>query len=166
MAVVGKGDLASVLPDRDDLLFFASGVSNSQETRPSEYQRELDLLLEQDREAHIVYFGSLAVFYAHTLYTQHKLFMERVVKEEFKKNTIMRLGNITFGNNPHTLINYLKAHPDAEIRDEYRYITDEEELLHWIDLIPAWPAEMNITGERLKIKEIYDKHVVPHTREI
>ena len=46
--ITGSGDIASVLPNREDLHFFASGVSNSQETRESEYEREEDLLLEQD----------------------------------------------------------------------------------------------------------------------
>lgn len=45
--IIGNGDVASVLQDRDDLIYFASGVSNSQETRGSEFRREKDLLFEQ-----------------------------------------------------------------------------------------------------------------------
>ena len=156
--VVGNGDIASVLPE-SDLLFFASGVSNSQCEDEAEYQREKDLLLEQRRDAHIVYFGSLAVFYSQTRYTQHKLEMEGLVKEHFPKYTIFRIGNLTWGDNPHTLINYLAAHPEAEIRDEYRYIVDIEEFMYWIDLIPWWSAEMNVPGRRMKAQEVVDEYV-------
>lgn len=157
--VKGKGDIASVLPDRKDLLFFASGVSNSGETRVSEFRRELDLLNLQDHKQHIVYFSSLAVFYSDTKYAQHKRGMELVIKTTFPKYTIIRLGNITWGKNPHTLINYLKAHPEAEIRDEYRYIISKDEFLHWINLIPSWSCEMNCPGERMKVKDVYERHV-------
>lgn len=103
--VVGNGDIGSVLPEEKDLLFFASGVSNSQETREEEYEREFKLLLEQPRDAHLVYFSTLAVFYGDTRYVAHKLFMESTIKKEFPHYTIVRIGNITWGTNPHTLIN-------------------------------------------------------------
>jgi len=38
--IVGSGDVASVLKDREDRVYFASGVSNSSETDESEYQRK------------------------------------------------------------------------------------------------------------------------------
>ena len=157
--IIGNGDIASVLPDREDLLFFASGVSNSQETRESEYHRERDLLLEQPRDAHIVYLGSLAVFYSETRYTAHKRSMEAIIKHNWSRYTILRLGNIAWGDNPHTLINYLKAHPEAEIRDEYRYVIDKDEFLHWISLIPSWNCEMNCPGRMLKVQDIVKEFV-------
>lgn len=156
--VVGHGDVGSALPERDDLLFFASGVSNSQEKRESEYQREIDLLLSQSRDMHLVYFSSLAVFYANTRYAKHKRSMEALVKEAFKHYTIIRLGNITWGSNPNTLINYFrnqrKEGKALFIRDEYRYIVEKEEFLHWISLIPAWNAEMNIPGRKMTVREV------------
>jgi hypothetical protein len=156
--VIGSGDIASVLPDRKDLKFFASGVSNSQEKRTSEFMRELDLLALQSRDVHIVYFSTLSVFYADTPYTQHKRKMEMVIKAGFPKYTIIRIGNISWGKNPHTLINYLKAHPEAELRDEYRYVISKDEFLHWINLIPDWSCEMNCPGRMMKVKEIYDEY--------
>lgn len=151
--------MAGVLPDRDNLLFFASGVSNSAETRHYEYSREEDLLLQQDPDRHIIYFSSLAVFYSDTQYTRHKMFMEHLVKEHFPSYTIIRIGNILWGNNPHTLINYLAAHPKAKIRDEYRYVISVEEFLHWISLIPDWSCEMNCPGRMMKVQEIVDTYV-------
>ena len=156
--IIGNGDIASVLPDRADLIFFASGVSNSQETKESEYQREEDLLLKQDQREHIVYFSTLAIFYLDIRYTKHKLKMENRVKNKFSVYTIIRLGNIVWGTNPHTLINYLKAHPGAEIKDEYRFICDKEELLFWINLIPKWSCEMNVPGRRMKVADIVKEY--------
>lgn len=160
MPIVGHGDIASVLKDREDRLYFASGVSNSLENRESEYYREIDLLLHHCvfNSMKIVYFSSLCVFYLDSRYSQHKLRMERLIKEHFPKYTIIRLGNITWGKNPHTLINYLKAHKDAEIRDVYRYIIDRDEFLHWIDLVPPWNCEMNAPGRRMRVKEIMETY--------
>jgi len=161
--IIGNGDLASVLPQRDDLTFFASGVSNSRETRESEYEREKTLLMQQDTKKHLVYFSSLAIFYSDTQYTQHKILMEKMVKAYFHKSTIIRIGNITWGINPNTLINTLrnkfKNGEELDIQDVYRYIVDKEEFLHWINLIPDWDCEMNIPGKRMKIQEIVDTHV-------
>lgn len=160
--IIGHGDIASVLPDRKDLLFFASGVSNSQETRESEYRREEALLLNQDRRQHIVYFSSLSIFYNNNRYTQHKEQMEETIKRRFSMYTIVRLGNITFGDNPHTLINFVRNKienkEEFEVRDEYRYIIDKDEFLHWINLIPDWNCEMNITGKRMSVAEIVVKY--------
>lgn len=160
--IIGNGDVASVLPDREDLLFFASGVSNSREERESEYEREKALLLDQPKQAHIVYFSSLARFYSQTRYTKHKQFMEFLIKDNFRHWTIIRLGNITWGSNPHTIINFfrnkIKAGEPFEIRDEYRYIISKEEFLHWIALIPEWNCEMNLTGRWMHIKDIVKEY--------
>lgn len=161
--IIGKGDIASVLPDRDDLLFFASGVSNSREDRESEYEREMDLLYAQDNSQHIVYFGSLAIFYSDTRYTRHKLKMEYLIKKTFNKFTIVRLGNITWGKNPYTLINYFRYQKargeQLLIRDEYRYVVDLDEFLHWIRMIPSWSCEMNIPGRRMLVSDIVKEYV-------
>lgn len=166
--IIGHGDIASVLPDRDDLLFFASGVSNSQETRESEYEREKRLLLIQDHYPegkHLVYFSSLSIFYADTRYTRHKKEMEWMVRNNFHPHTIIRLGNITWGTNIHTFINYIRnkflSHEPFEIRDEYRYIIEKEEFLYWIDMIPPWSCEMNIPGTRMKVIEAIKRYAYP-----
>ncbi len=159
--IIGRGDIASVLTDRDDFCFFASGVSNSQEIRESEYQRERNLLLSQDRHRHLVYMSSLCIFYSNSRYSIHKRDMESLVREKFKHYAILRLGNITWGNNPHTLLNFLaqkiRNNEPFEIRNVYRYVVSLEEFLYWIDLIPKWNCEMNIVGTRMKIIDIVDQ---------
>ena len=160
--IIGHGDIASVLPKRSRRLFFASGVSNSREQRESEYRREKKLLLQQNRKAHIVYFSTLAVLYGDNRYVQHKLEMERIIKEEFRRYCIMRIGNITWGTNPHTIINFfrwqIKKGLPLKIQDTYRYVIDQDEFLHWINLIPDWSCEMNVPGRRMKVSEIVDEY--------
>lgn len=165
MAIVGNGDIASVLPevDRPDLLFFASGVSNSQETDMEEFRREADLLLEQDTSIRVVYFSSLAVFYGANRYVQHKRQMEGLVQTQFPHHTIVRIGNIDWGTNPHTLINHLRGQQERDeeldIRDEVRYIVGQDEFLHWLGRIPTWNCELNIPGRMMTIKEVVDGYV-------
>lgn len=162
MAIIGNGDIASVLPKKSRLLFFASGVSNSLETRESEYRREKNLLLRQSRKAHLVYFSTLAVLYGDNRYVKHKREMEGLIKNEWAHYTIMRLGNITWGTNPHTIINFFRAQikkgRPLKVQDTYRYIIDQDEFLHWVKLIPDWSCEMNIPGRRMKVSEIVDEY--------
>ncbi len=165
--IIGSGDIAMALKkvDREDRIYFASGVSNSSEARESEYQREIDLLLKQDKCKHLVYFGSLSIFYSNTRYAHHKRLMEDIIKMNFKHHTIVRMGNITWGNNPHTLINFIRnkfrTREPFEIQDVYRYVVDQEEFLHWVDLIPPWNAEINITGRRMKVRDIVKEYCYP-----
>lgn len=160
--IVGNGDIASVLPNRNNLLFFASGVSNSQENRETEYARETKLLLTQDVKKHIVYFSSLCIFYSDTRYAHHKREMEQLIKVLFRKYTIIRIGNIDWGNNPHTLINSfrekIKNRQLLRIDDAYRYIVGKEEFLHWIDMIPEFSCEMNIPGRMMLVKDVVKEY--------
>ncbi len=167
MPIIGHGDIASVLSDREDRIYFASGVSNSQETRGSEYTREIELLADQDTSMHLVYFSSLCIFYSDTRYSQHKRMMEGIVKNNFKHHTIVRMGNITWGKNPHTLINFIKNkiknREPFEVLDVYRYVVDKEEFLHWIDMIPECSCEINIVGRRMMVKDIVKEYCWPWT---
>jgi hypothetical protein len=162
MPIIGNGDIASVLKDREDILFFASGVSNSKETDEKEYDREKALLLSQNDWRRVVYFSSLGIFDDNSRYYQHKREMEELVKG-FSKYCIIRIGNISWGKNPNTLINYFKncvaEGKPFQIQDVYRYIVDEEEFLYWLDRIPNFNCEMNIPGKRMKVKDIFIKYV-------
>lgn len=165
--IIGSGDIAQVLVgvDRPDRIFFASGVSNSSETRESEYQREINLLWKQNRYKHLVYFGSLSIFYSDTRYAHHKKEMEDLVKNIFDDYTIIRMGNITWGTNPHTLINFIRNkirnREPFEIKDVYRYVVNKEEFLYWIDLIPEWNVEINIVGKMMKVRDIIKEYCYP-----
>ena len=164
--IIGNGDIASVLTDREDRIYFASGVSNSSELRESEYYRETELLLRQDKFKHLVYFGSLSIFYSDSRYARHKMMMENLVRKNFEHYTIIRMGNITWGKNPNTLINFIqnkiRTREPFEVKDVYRYVLEKDEFLYWINLIPdTWSCEMNIIGKRMKVKDIVKEYCYP-----
>lgn len=162
--IIGNGDIAKSIKhynlDRPLVTFFASGVSNSKEDKEGEYEHEKDLLFKQPRELHLVYFSSLCIYYSQTRYAMHKLEMEHHVKGSFPSYTIVRLGNITWGNNKNTIINFFKwEHYNLRIpnlNDEYRFLINGEQFNYWIRNIPfGMKNEMNITGEMVHVKEIW-----------
>ncbi|TKR29726.1 NAD-dependent epimerase/dehydratase family protein [Luteimonas gilva] len=95
-----------------DIVVFASGVSNSSESRASEFAREralLDRALDQRRL--LVYFGSCGVATAEqdpSPYMQHKQEMEARVLDS-GHGLVLRLPQVVGStSNPHTLINFMR----------------------------------------------------------
>jgi len=133
-----------VLNDREDVTFFVSGVSNSSEIRDSEFMREIELLNKQDRTKCLFYFSSISVDDIQKVegnkYLQHKLRMEMLIKSNFENYNIIRIGNITWGNNPNTFINYIKNKKSkgepVQIKDEYKYTIDKDQLIMLTDNLP------------------------------
>ncbi|SIS96711.1 hypothetical protein SAMN05421786_103462 [Chryseobacterium ureilyticum] len=116
--IIGNGLIANSLKsiDSKDYLFFASGVSNSLETRSSEFEREFSLLkntLENSSGVKLIYFSTLSIkdqSKQNSLYVFHKLAMEEYIKNNSESYLILRIGNIVGkGGNPNTLFNYLKS---------------------------------------------------------
>ena len=96
-----------------------------------------------------------------TIDFDYKKLIESFIKEHCDNYCILRIGNITWGDNPNTIINFLshkiKNNLPYEVKDEYRYLIDQHELNHWINLIPySGKHEMNITGRRVKVKDIVE----------
>ena len=159
--IVGRGDIASVLNDRDGAIFFASGVSNSNETRESEFMREIELLEKQDKTKCIFYFSSIALddLSKNSQYLQHKRSMELLVKSNFENYNIIRIGNITWGSNPNTFINYIKNKKSkgetVEIKDEYKYVIDKEQLVLLTDNLPLTGQNtICVFGRMAKVAEL------------
>jgi hypothetical protein len=159
--IVGKGDIASVLNDRDDAIFFVSGVSNSNETRESEFMREIELLDKQDKTKCLFYLSSIALddLSKNSQYLQHKRKMELLIKSNFKNYNIIRIGNITWGSNPNTFINYIKNKKSkgesVEIKDEYKYVIDKEQLLLLTDNLPLTGQNtICVFGRMAKVAEL------------
>jgi nucleoside-diphosphate-sugar epimerase len=115
--IIGNGLIANSLKniDSEDHLFFASGVSNSLETRSSEFEREFTLLkssIEANNKSKIIYFSTLSIndqSKQDSHYVLHKLAMEEFIKNNADNYLILRIGNIVGkGGNPNTLFNYLR----------------------------------------------------------
>lgn len=161
--IVGRGDIASVLNDRDGAIFFASGVSNSNEINDSEFMREIELLDKQDRTKCLFYFSSISVDDIQKVggnkYLQHKLRMELLVKSNFENYNIIRIGNITWGSNPNTFINYIKNKKNkgepVQIKDEYKYIIDKDQLVMLTDNLPLIGQNtLCVFGRMAKVAEL------------
>jgi nucleoside-diphosphate-sugar epimerase len=137
--IVGSGLLASALAHRyaldEDVLVFASGVSNSGETRVSEFQREANLLHATARNysrKHFVYFSTCSIDDPDRLaspYVRHKIEMESCV-ELFPSYSIFRLPQVVgTTENTHTLTNFLykkivSGEPFTVWSGAWRYLID------------------------------------------
>lgn len=159
--IVGRGDIASALTDKPNYTYFCTGPSNRVPITDRARHDELYKIWNSPREGMFVYVSTLSIYYSDSEYTQHKRRMEDLVKRTFDNHCIIRIGNITWGSNPSTLVNYFKAKIAAdepiEVQDTYRYLVSKEELNHWVNLIPEkGKHEMNVTGTRHKVSEIVE----------
>ena len=113
--VVGNGLLANTFTpfkDNEDVIIFASGVSNSGCVDPVQFKRELNLVAKyKASEKLFVYFGTSSIedpFLKGSLYIKHKLEIEFYIKANFKRYLIVRLPNVVGKTkNPNTLINFV-----------------------------------------------------------
>ena len=160
--IIGNGNIAKVLKNRDDLIFFASGVSNSSCEDQNEYDREFNLLKQQDKNTHLVYFSNLGIYYKNDTYTKHKIKIEDFIRNNFISYTIIRVEVCEWLNNKTKILNVfkkkIKNNEPIEIMDTFRYVLSLEEFLYWIDLIIVGRKnEMNILGRKMKISEIIEE---------
>lgn len=160
--IIGKGNIEKALYglDCDDLVFFASGVSDSSCKDQSQFNRELDLLMSIDKNNHIVYFSNLGVYRWDSDYIRHKIFMENKVREYFNYYTIVRVEVLRWGTNHNTIHNFFKRmieeNKPITIQNTYRYVLDLEEFREWISYIkPFTKGEMNIMGKKMHVIDIY-----------
>jgi nucleoside-diphosphate-sugar epimerase len=114
--IVGKGLIASLFvdSDRDDTIFFASGVSNSLETKVEEFNREENLIkqtIAENADKIFVYFSTCSIYDSSKTdsnYVLHKLKMEQMIKNSCAKFLILRVSNaVGKGGNPNLLMNYI-----------------------------------------------------------
>jgi nucleoside-diphosphate-sugar epimerase len=114
--VIGTGMLAkafSSYADNNEYLVFASGVSNSLETRDIEFQREKILLtrvINANPAKTLIYFSTCSMYDPATkgsVYLNHKLELEKLTASLAKKYYIFRISQIVGKTNNTTLINFL-----------------------------------------------------------
>lgn len=124
--IIGNGLIANLFRenDRENVVFFASGVSNSLETEKSAFLREENLLrktLEENPEKIFIYFSTCSIYDSSkngSFYVNHKLKMEQIVEELANQFLILRVSNaVGKGGNPNLLMNYLvnAFHQEKEI---------------------------------------------------
>ena len=160
--IIGNGSIASILKDRDDLVFFASGVSNSSCVNEKEYEREFNLLKTVSEYNHIVYFSNLGIYYKQDRYTQHKRNIEEYIRNNYKNYTIVRIEVCEWATTPNTILNFFKKQLsqgiEPTIQDTTRYVLSLDEFKYWIGMIQSGVRnEMNILGRKLTISQIVEE---------
>jgi nucleoside-diphosphate-sugar epimerase len=109
--IVGNGLIGRSLReiDRDDVIFFASGVSNSKCRDDKEFKREIDLLSKYTGTDNIfIYFSSVHSYITNEFYLEHKRKMEKLISSSIKNHIIIRLPQIIGDEgNQSNLINFL-----------------------------------------------------------
>jgi nucleoside-diphosphate-sugar epimerase len=139
--VIGNGLLAKKMSSfngDNNILIFASGVSNSKETNHNEYKRELDLLKTfLGTEKKLIYFSTCSVLMdcqSISDYIEHKKNIEGYIRNNFSNYLIFRLPNVV-GNtdNIHTSFNYFKNKliSNSQLfieKESSRYFIDVDDL--------------------------------------
>jgi len=156
--IVGRGLIASAfrnsLFDSSAFVVFASGVSNSTESDPEAYARELALLDPYlSKSTTLIYFSTTSIFdpsKADTPYIRHKKIIEQLIRDQAEHYLIVRLP-ILVGHtpNPHTLINFLaqairlqrKIHLHA---NACRHLLDIDDLIPLLTPYASQPAGQRI----------------------
>lgn len=161
--IIGRGNIASAIVDRKDVIFFASGVSDSRCVDRDEFMREVNLLAQYAPDhtydhSMLVYFSSIAVNFDSSPYIVHKIRMESLVKRWFPNYYIMRIGNIAWDTNPNTFLNYINGRRakglSVDIKDEYRYVIDKGTFQMACASIPViGKHEITITSHIKKVKD-------------
>lgn len=111
--IIGNGLIAKSLANLNfgkPTLIFASGVSNSLETKIDEFQRESNLLidtLQKYHDSHIIYCSTCSIdSHIKTPYTIHKLAMEDIILSKSNSCHIFRLPQVVGLVHNNTLISY------------------------------------------------------------
>jgi nucleoside-diphosphate-sugar epimerase len=174
--VVGNGMIArsfSAYTNREDVVIYASGVSNSAENSEDKFQREIDLIktcIEKNVNCLIVYFSTCSISdksLIDTRYVQHKIFIEDYIKKHASSFIIFRLP-IVIGktDNKFTLFNFFqeKLSKNQELfiqKNAYRYLVDVDDVSSVLSQIIDSKNFLNYTievvfSERISVLEMVD----------
>lgn len=152
--IIGNGALATSLKKSKKLMcsqniYIAAGVSNSQETRYSEFQRERDFienLCRSYKSNRIIYFST---FYLNSeelctsMYARHKLEVEKYIQENASGSVIIRIPNLVTCDmskrNRNSLLPYLfdeinKGNKVNIFEGADRYIIHAQDLTEALEL--------------------------------
>lgn len=147
--VVGSGLLAKAFleyENDDNIVVFASGVSNSKEISPDEFNREKVLLKnylkKYGKNKHFIYFSTCSIddtYFERSEYTKHKINMEKIIIEKAFNYNIFRLPQVLGKNNKNQLIGFfyesIKMEKSFELFDIERNIIDIKDVFILVDKI-------------------------------
>jgi len=141
--VIGNGMIANRFmsyKDNNDIIIFASGVSNSKDTIEENFIREFQLLhktVSDYTDKTLVYFSTCSLEdndLALAPYVIHKKTVEEFIKNNVARFYLFRISNLAgTSNNPYTLLNYfifniLKNLPLTVWKNAYRNIIGIDDM--------------------------------------
>jgi len=148
--VIGNGQIANKFKQNNfenNIVVFASGVSNSNCTSSKEFEREEKLLkyvLEENKDKKFIYFSSCALSvnnYDLNAYYKHKLYMESLIKKNSDNYYIFRVPQL-FGDlkSHNTIINFfyncILNNTSFHIYDDsYRYVIELNDVYKIVNYI-------------------------------
>ena len=147
------GDFA----ERNDVVIFASGVSNSKEIRSEPFTREWVLVEETLRQTTgclFVYFSTASVddpTEHGSPYVTHKLTLEQLIAERATSYLLVRASNVVGGpGNPHTVLNFFvdrvrRNEPFTIWRQASRNLIDLDDVYRVVTHYIAEPTSWNQT---------------------
>lgn len=139
--IIGSGLISRHMVNlntHSDCLIIGAGVSNSNETSASEFQREAKLIesvISSNRSLRVVYFSTCSVGQSNqTPYTSHKLAMEEVISSLAHEWCIYRLPQVVGVVNNTTLVSYfvrsVLQRTLMKIQEgAYRYLIDIDDVV-------------------------------------
>jgi len=167
--VIGSGLISKVFKEKysenENTIIFASGVSDSQEIKPSNFSREKELLLKTLREHNtkqIIYFSTILIDYVSNQYYHHKKEMEDLIKTNSKNFIIFRIPQIIGeSGNGNNLINYLVSNiKDGQEFVAYnnikRSIMDVKDVFNIVDYCVGKSSNEIIYVSGLEILSVVD----------
>ena len=143
--------------DNEGIIIFASGVSNSKDTRDDNFLREFQLLkqtLKDYPDKIFVYFSTCSIQdddLALTPYVIHKKNVEEYIKKNAPKHYLFRISNLAgVSNNPYTLLNYfilniLREQPLTVWKNAYRNIIGIDDMYALVNYFLQEKKNINST---------------------
>lgn len=160
--VIGNGLVAKAFntyKNDNNIVIFASGVSNSSTATAADFERETNLLEEtlmQYPHQLLVYFSTCSVYdplLAESNYVRHKKAMELHLLDKHPQTLIFRVSNLAgHTTNPHTILNYLSNH----IKKETPFILWKNSERNIIDIDDAFQLCHTIIQKQDATQRIYD----------
>ena len=157
--IIGNGLLGSAFIEFDlpEVIFFASGVSNSSEISEKEFNREENLIhkiLEDNPQKQFVYFSTCSIYDSSkngSPYVLHKLKMEQIIINIASNYLILRVSNaVGKGRNPNLLMNYIYS----SILNKKKITIHKNAKRNLIDVEDVVKISHNIISNNIKNKII------------
>ena len=143
--------------DLPEVIFFASGVSNSSEISEKEFNREENLIhkiLGDNPQKQFVYFSTCSIYDSSkngSPYVLHKLKMEQIIINKASNYLILRVSNaVGKGGNPNLLMNYIYS----SILNKKKITIHKNAKRNLIDVEDVVKISHNIISNNIKNKII------------